>query len=157
MAPSATLNSIATHESGLKKLKLIGTLQHFPRVYDTEDLQLSVLAFCNASLTSGNYQLAYIVGLLLDDFGIDFIYHFIAWCSHKAKRPVRSIEGTEILGVGEAIDEGKLLARVLSSAYKRKITLAVSFYSKDIFTALSTQQSSLGRSIRSDVNIIGFA
>lgn len=82
------------------------------------------------------------------------IYSILSWSSHKNLRPERSISAAEILAAGEAIDEGKMLARTVSSIYNTRIPLVISLDSRDLCTSLSTQRNSVDKSIRCDVNVI---
>lgn len=43
-----------------------------------------------------------------------YIYNMVSLSNQKSKRPVRSIDASEILAAEEAIDEGKILAYALS-------------------------------------------
>ena len=82
--------------------------------------------------------------------------HLISWSSHKSKRPVCSIGSAEILAAGEAIDEGKVIKRVIGKVHNFNPDLIVVVDSKDLFTSLSTKRDSIDKSIRPDVNVIRF-
>lgn len=82
--------------------------------------------------------------------------HTLSWSSHKSKRPVKSIGAAEILAAGEAIDEGKVLAKAYEVLLGMNIDLLIAVDSKDLFETLSTCRNSIDRSIRADVSVIRY-
>lgn len=70
--------------------------------------------------------------------------------------PVRSICEADIFAAGEAIDEGKMLAKSLFTVFSTPVPLLITIDSKDLLTSLNTQKKSVDKSNRSDVNVIRF-
>lgn len=80
----------------------------------------------------------------------------MSWSSFRWKQPVKSIDVAELWAAGEAIDEGKILARALAAVHGTHIPLIMALNSKDIFTLLSTLRNSIDNFMRSDVNLIRY-
>ena len=66
------------------------------------------------------------------------------------------IGAAEILAVGEAIYERKLIKSSFSHSLCANVNLLVATDSKDLFNSLSTKRNSIDKSIRGDVNLIRF-
>lgn len=153
-APNATAHDYTDEVSGLRQLKRLQTISHYPTVGDSDVQKLSAVVFSDAAKHHDRGQLAYVAGLLLDDPASGWIFHVVAWSSHCAKRPVRSIGAAEILAAGESIDEGKMLAATLGAVFNSSIPFEIILDSSDLFTSLSTQRQSIDKSTRADVNVI---
>lgn len=50
-------------------------------------------------------------------------FHMMCWSSNESERHFRSIGAVEIYASGEAIDEGKVLAQILSEIFYQHIEL----------------------------------
>lgn len=74
--------------------------------------------------------------------------------SHKSKRPVESVAAAEIFAASERIDEEKTIAKAYSELLDMDIKLRLFVDSKDLFTSLSTQRSSIDKWIRGDVSCV---
>ena len=61
-----------------------------------------------------------------------------------------------MLGAGEAINEGKVLAKALEELLGTEVKLWIVVDSKDLFSTLSTCRLATDRSIRGDVSSIRF-
>lgn len=118
--------------------------------------QLKHLVFSDAGRIkdSVNGQWEYVAGLLIGDFGQDYLFHTISWTSHKSHRPVKSIGAAATLAAGAAIDEGKHLADAFGELLGIEVDLLIAVDSKDLFDSLSTCRNATDRSIRGDVSLI---
>ena len=114
------------------------------------------MVFADADRHESHGQLCYIAGLLLGPLKSDSTFYTISWPSHKSRRPVKSIGAAEILPVGEAIDEGKVLKSAISVHIGQKLQLVVITDSKYLFNSLATQIISIDKSFRADLNVIRF-
>lgn len=74
--------------------------------------------------------------------------------SHKPKRPVNLILAAQILTAGESIDEEKMLKAAMSTLPQESLHLLVAVDPRNLFTSLSTKRSSIGYSIRANVNAV---
>lgn len=127
------------------------------RPYDSRQLSLSVLYFCDAGRTADAGQLSLLAGLLIDSRKSGAHFHVISWASHKAKRPVKSIGAAETLATSdEAIDAGKSIRAEHRNLYDNDINLVIALVSEDLYTSLTTQQQSIDLSIRGDVSVIRY-
>ena len=120
------------------------------------NMKVSIPVFSDAGRREDHGQLSYVAGLLIGDISKDSIFHTLSWSSRKSKRPVKSIGAAETLAAGEAIDEGKILARVYSKLFGMQVKLSVALDTKDLYNSFSTQRNSIDKSIRSDVNVIRY-
>lgn len=132
----------------LRQLQQPVTTSHYSPASDSSSTtrtthHLSVLVFSDAGRQASRSQLSYIAGLLMRDIQATVPFHLLSWSSHKSRRTVRSIRAAEILAAVEAIDEGKILARTLSSIYSSRIPLLLALDSRDLFTSLSTERNSV--------------
>lgn len=84
----------------------------------------------------------------------DEVFRIVAWQRQKSPRPVRSTGTSAILAYGEAIVEGKIMARAMSLLLDADVPLVVSLDSKDLFESLSTQREIFNKSICVDVELI---
>lgn len=60
------------------------------------------------------------------------------------------------MAAGEAIDEGNILARKVSSINNAHIPLVISLDTRDLFTSLYTQRTSVDKCILCDVSVIRY-
>lgn len=67
--------------------------------------------------------------------------HKSSWLSQKSKRTAKSTAASEILAVGDAIDEDKNLPDTINLLLDKSLDLTVVTDSKDLYTSLSTQQN----------------
>lgn len=74
---------------------------------------MSVLVFSDASRLIDHGQLGFFIGLLFGECEIGATFHTISWCSHKSKRPVKSMGAAEILAAREAMLDYFVLLRTL--------------------------------------------
>lgn len=155
-APAATVHHIVEQGNSLNMLKSLGTLQLFPSVANGNPHELSVLFFIDARPSADNGQILYIGGLLIGDMEKGSISHVLWGSLHKARRLVQIIGATEILAAGDAIGEGKELARSLSQICSVGVPLQTDLDSKELFTSLSTQRSRIDKSIRPNVSVKKF-
>lgn len=154
--PDNTVSNLQLQQSVLRKLQKIGTTTAYPRPPLNTDLEPSIVVFADAGRHESHGQLCYISGLLLGPLCKESTFYTLSWASHKSRRPVKSIGAAEIMAVGEAIDDGKVLKSALSTILGFKLQLTVITDSKDLYTSLSTQRNSVDKSIRADVNVIRF-
>lgn len=84
------------------------------------------------------------------------LFRVLSWPSYKENRPVRSIGAAELLAVGEAIDEGKILTRTVAMILDVNVPLLISQGSKDFLTCLSTHRNSIDKSFLANINVIRF-
>ncbi|PXF44742.1 hypothetical protein BWQ96_05501 [Gracilariopsis chorda] len=91
--------------------------------------------------------------MLFGDLSLGSVIHTISWSSHKSRRPVKSIGSAEILAAGEAIDEGKLLAKAYSKLLGFEIGLWIVVDSKDLYGTLSTCRNASDKLIRGEVSV----
>lgn len=155
-APDLKVCNLIEQVNVLRKLKRLGTTIAYPRPTDQDMHKLSVLVFTDASRTDDVGQVGVVTGLLIDEMEENSIYHPISWISHKPKRPVKSVPAAEILAASEGIDEGKTIAKAYSGILGMDIKLPLAVDSKDMFTSLSTQKSSIDKSLRGDVSCIRY-
>ena len=154
--PENNVGNLLLQSAALRKLQKIGTQSCYPKPPHNTPVTVSIVVFADAGKTGDHGQLSFIGGLLLGPLTKGSNFYPLSWSSHKSRRPVRSIGAAEILAVGEAIDEGKILKSVVSSIVNANVKLLVATDSKDLFNALSTQRNSIDKSIRGDVNLIRF-
>lgn len=60
------------------------------------------------------------------------------------------------MAAAEAIDEGKILKRALSTLIRNRLHLLVTIYSHDYFTGLLTKRDYIDKYVRADVNVIWY-
>ena len=154
--PINNVGNLTLQSAVLRKLQKIGTLTCYPTPPKNQSVTISAVVFADAGKTEDHGQLSYIGGILLGPLKKGSHFYPLTWSSHKSKRPVRSIGAAEILAVGEAVDEGKIIKSVTSAIFGINVKLLVATDSKDLFNALSTQRNSIDKSIRGDVNLIRF-
>ena len=154
--PINNVGNLLLQSAALRKLQKIGTQSCYPTPPENENVTVSALVFADAGKTEDHGQLSYIGGILLGPLKKGSRFYPLSWSSRKSKRPVRSIGAAEILAVGEAVDEGKVIKSVTSNLLGTNVKLLVATDSKDLFNALSTQRNSIDKSIRADVNLIRF-
>ncbi|PXF41499.1 hypothetical protein BWQ96_08781 [Gracilariopsis chorda] len=152
--PSPPVKDIVTQVNLLKLLKRRGSVLKFAR--QNGEMQCGIVLFCNASHSTDHGQLGFVAGMLFGDLSLDSVFHTMSWSSHKSRRPVKSIGSAEILTSGEAIEEGKVLAKAYSKLLGFEIGLWIVFDSKDLYGTLSTCRNASDRSIRGDVSVIRF-
>lgn len=112
--------------------------------------------FPDAGRLSDYGQLSIIRGVFLGALKMESMFFVLPWLSHKSRRPVKSFAAAETLAVGEALDEGKVLKCTIFKLLNVDIELILITDSKDLFTSLSTQRSSIDKYISADVNSILF-
>lgn len=142
--------------NAIKHLQRLGSTIQFVRPTEKKEYQPSVVVFSDASRKEDYGQLGVFGGLLIGDLKKGSAFHALSWFSHKSSRPVKSIGAAEILGFGEAIDEGKVLAKAYETLLGIEIDLSVIVDSKDLYDTLSTCQNSTDRSVRADVSVIRY-
>ena len=155
MLPQSNISCITAQARYLSVLKKFGTLISYPRPPLNEELSVTVCVFADAGRLQDHGQLSFLCGVLLGPLVIDAPFYTVSWISHKSKRPVRSTAAAEILAVGEAIDEGKVVKATLSELLGISLKLMVLTDSKDLYNSLSTQQNATDRSVRADVMSFG--
>ena len=99
--------------NALKLLKKLGSTIRY-KSPDPGEYKLSLLEFSDASRKNGHGQLSFLSGLIFGDLIEVAVFHAILWSSHKSRRPAKSIASAEVLAAGEAIDEGKVIVKVLN-------------------------------------------
>lgn len=154
--PINNVGNLLLQSAVLRKLQKIGTQTCYPMPPSNKPVTVSAVVFADAGKCDDHGQLSFIGGILLGPLKKGSQFYPLSWSSHKSKRPVRSIGAAEILAVGEAIDEGKLIKSAVSHALCANVKLLVATDSKDLFNSLSTQRNSIDKSIRGDVNLIRF-
>lgn len=82
-------------------------------------------------------------------------FHVISWTSHEANQTVKSIGAAEILAASETNDTGKSIC-AYRKLYDIDTNLVTALDSKDLYKLLTTQQQSIGQSIRGDVSVIRY-
>lgn len=155
-APRIKVSHLVEQNNIIRKLKRYGKTVSYQRPPLNTKVELSVLAFSDASKVDENGQLGIICGLLVGDMSEGSVFHPITWLSHKSRRPIKSVPAAEILAASEAIDEAKAIAGVYSELFNMNIKVRLCVDSKDLFTSLSTQRLSVDRSIRGDVGVIRY-
>ena len=154
--PSNNIGNLLLQSAVLRKLQNIGTQSCYPAPPRNQSVPVSAVMFADAGKTEDHGILSYIGGILLGQLKKGSQFYPLSWSSRKSKRPVKSIGSAEVLAVGEAIDEGKILKSVVSTIIGVNVKLLVATDSKDLFNSLSTQRNSIDKSIRADVNLIRF-
>lgn len=154
--PNPQVRDIISQINILRQLKKLGSVIQFKRPPTGREYSTSILVFADASKLPEHGQLCYIAGLLIGDLSKGSVYHTLSWTSHKSKRPVKSIASAEILAVGEAIDEGKIIARSYEALLGIKTELWIVLDSKDLYTTLTTCRNASDRSVRGDVSLIRY-
>lgn len=91
---------------------------------------MQVLSFTDAGRLkeSDSGQPGYVIGLLVENALKGSSFHKLTWASHKSYRPVKYIGAAEILAAGEAIDEGKVIARSCDLLLGIHIDVLVRFF-----------------------------
>lgn len=121
-------------------------------------MEISILVFADASNVDVNGQIVVICGFLIGHMEAESVFHPIMWMSHKSRRPIKSLPAAEVLATVESIDEAKIIAGADSKLFQTKIRTILCVKSKALFSSLTTQRLSVGRSIRgmsvpSDMNL----
>ena len=75
---------------------------------------LSVLMFADAVRPSTHAQIGFLGGLLIGTPTHGSVLRTGSWASHLSERPVKSSGSGEALAAGDAIDTGKVIAKVYS-------------------------------------------
>lgn len=83
-------------------------------------------------------------------------FDILSQLPHKDKRPARSIGAVEILAADEATVEEKLLAHMLSALLNSSNNLIITVHSKDLSNSISTERSSIEKSLRPEMNVIRY-
>lgn len=133
-----TVHDLIAQINVLRLLKKLGTSTSYKRPENGIDYSPTIVMFADASRKNDVGQLCYIGGILFGELATGSVYHTLSWTSHKPKRPVKSIGSAEIYAAGEAIDEGKVLAKAYERLLGVKTHLWVVVDSRDLFTTLST-------------------
>ena len=118
----------------LKIVQLIGSVSNFARPARPGHFEMAVLIFAYAERAFTFRQLGYISGLLIGPHSHGSTLHtVIKWGSELSRRPVKSFGSAEIIAVGPAIDQRKLI----TNSYKVIMGVDVHFYiggdTKDLF------------------------
>lgn len=148
--PACKVRDLIWQINAIKHLQRLGSTIQFVRPTEKKEYQLSVVVFSDASRKENYGQLGVFGGLLIGDLKKGSAFHALSWSWHKSSRPVKSIGAAEILGSGEAIDEGNVLAKAYETLLGIEIDLSVIAVSKDLYDTLSTCRNSTDRSIRAD-------
>lgn len=155
-SPEPIVKDLISQINAVKLLKKLGSVVLYKRPTFAKESNVAILVFSDASRSHDTGQLCYIAGLLFGTMNAKSVFHTISWSSRKSKRPVKSIGAAETLSAGEAIDEGKLLAKTFEFLLNVQVPLWIAVDSKDLFTTLSTCRNSVDRSIRGDVSVIRY-
>lgn len=154
--PEFKISSLTLQARCLSALKRLGTTISYKRTPTGTIFPVSICIFADAGRLTDYGQLSTIGGVLLGDLAKDSPLYVLSWSSHKSRRPVESIGSAEILAVGEAIDDRKILKSTISIILNIEVKLIIATDSKDLFTFLSTQRNSIDKSIRADVTLIRY-
>lgn len=130
------------------------TLTAYPTTHRHIPHKVALLVLSDAGRAAEHVQLSYQARLLLGDMQKESPYHVISRRSNMSRRPVRSIGASEILAAREDIDEGKMLARTMSSIFNSDNPLVVSLNICDLFPLHITQRNTVQKIIRCNVNMI---
>ena len=154
--PDPLVRDLVTQINTVRLLKKLGSVIQYKRPEDGREFKTSLLVFADASKLPEHGQLCYLAGLLFGRLEKGSTFHALSWASHKSKRPVKSIASAEILAVGEAIDEGKILAKAYEELIGVQTELWIILDSKDLYETLTTCRNATDRSVRGDVSLIRY-
>lgn len=143
--PFAIISYLVAQGVSLRKLQHTGTICHYPCACDLSSTpdpynrtthHPCALEFSDAGRQADRSQLSYVAGIFVGEISTDAPFRLLSSSSHKSQRLVCAIGAAEILATGEAIDEGKTLARTPSSIYASRIPLIMALNTRDPFTSL---------------------
>lgn len=134
----AKVRDIAIQSSMLKRICELGSISSFKRPTVNNEMQLSVLVFCDVARPSEYGQLGNICGILIGPLQKGSIFHALSWISRLSKRPSKSISSAETLAAGSGIDEGMLIASGLAVLLGAKVPVIIAVDSKDLFDSLTS-------------------
>ena len=107
-----TVQCLVHQSNMLKIVQRMGSGSTFARPARPVQFEIAVLIFADAGRPSTFGKLGYVGGLLIGPLCHGSVLHTTTWGSQLSRRPVKSIGSGEILALGDAIDQGKLIANV---------------------------------------------
>lgn len=115
-----------------------------------------ILVFSDADGHHGRDHFSFTTELQIYDLSIGSIFNAIAWLSHRAIRPVRSIGAAEILAAGDTNADDKIISVCIDALCNTTITLHIVLDTSDMLLSLSTQRTSVDKSIRTIKSVIRY-
>lgn len=83
-------------------------------------------------------------------------FHALSWSLQKPSRPIKSVGAAEILGSGEATDDGKVLVKAYETLLRLGTDWGAIVDSKDLYNTFTACRKSTDRSVRADGSVITY-
>lgn len=133
---------------------MYGIIIHYPCT--PKNASTEIVAFSDASHATDGSQLFYLIFVAHRDAAKNSATHTLEWSSHKSRQPVQSALPPEFFATAKAIESIVPLCQVFQFASHWPVKSWLLIDSKDLWTPLTTQRSSVDESTKGEVSCIWF-